>query len=502
MSPRLRKAVLFTFALGVLLTILGLFTLPRLIPSTELRTKTMAVNLRSPSKGHEASPARRVAPVQANIRMQGGMLELSGGAQDLLIADLTYNAALPEPVLDLEESSGRATLNIEQPKAQGLPPGHSGDHWKLQFNDQVALDLSLTLGGGWQNLNLNGLNLNSLEIKTGDSNLTLVDLTGYWPQDVQVSIKLDQGKLTLRLPQGAGVRMRGEDLFSLSAPKGLRRENGTYINNAFGKAPATLDIDLQAGRSRVEIEQGLPGDMPVKVALQAARMMFSKEGAFSCQSRIDDREYLVSDSVKDLWYDYLCEYGPNQRSFDGSAQLTQELAQSELVDQIRREFYRDEKPLVDQTMKFNLPEFFTATKDMLKVIEQRKNFDFSITHFMGSFNYSVWRAGDRLHFKIENQTDRSSGTHIPTRFADNGYHLSLETLVTENPDLEEAFLLELLQSGKYPVISLLQAKSRQDTQGSTGGGDFHQTFEWSESYLPHGSQLPNWPSYLDEIDVQ
>mgnify|MGYP001072429760 CR=1 FL=1 len=77
-------------------------------------------------------------------------------------------------------------------------------------------------------------------------------------------------------------------------------------------------------------------------------------------------------------------------------------------------------------MKFNMPEFFLATKDMVKVIEQ-------------------WKL----------PSDFPPGTKKPP-----GH------------------------------------------RGNTGGGDFEQTFEWSERTLPYGSQLPNWPSYLDEIDVQ
>jgi hypothetical protein len=70
---------------------------------------------------------------------------------------------------------------------------------------------------------------------------------------------------------------------------------------------------------------------------------------------------------------------------------------------------------------------------MISVMQARQRYEFSITHFIGSFDYSVTREGDRVRFEIHNQTDRASGTHIPLRFPDDGYTLSLEELVREKP---------------------------------------------------------------------
>jgi hypothetical protein len=240
--------------------------------------------------------------------------------------------------------------------------------------------------------------------------------------------------------------------------------------------------------------------MPVHVALDLARTMFNQEEVFDCSVEPANRQPLPTDTVRELWFDYLCHRGPEHRFLDGNDILTQDLAASELIDRIRRQFYSGE-PLDEDTLHFNIPEFMSATVDMISVIQARQRYEFSITHFIGSFDYSVTREGDRVRYEIHNQTDRSSGTHIPLRFPKDGYTLSLEELVREKPLLMDAFLLEVIHSGKYPIISILEAKSRTETGPGEGGGNFSQTFIWTERDLGL-TELPPWPSYLDEIDIQ
>jgi hypothetical protein len=192
--------------------------------------------------------------------------------------------------------------------------------------------------------------------------------------------------------------------------------------------------------------------------------------------------------------------GPEHRILDGNDLLTRDLAESELVDRIRRQFYAGES-LDEATLYFNIPEFLSATVDMVTIFQARQQYEFSITHFIGSFDYSVTRAGDRIRFEVHNQTDRSSGTHIPLRFPERGYTLSLEELVREKPSLADAFLMEVISSGKYPIISILVAKDRAETAPGEGGGNFTQTFTWTERDL-RLSELPPWPTYLDQIDIQ
>jgi hypothetical protein len=278
-----------------------------------------------------------------------------------------------------------------------------------------------------------------------------------------------------------------------------------YVNPAYGTEAPVLHVRVQGQRGEINLQAGLPGDMSLGQTIRLAKHVYSKQGAFNCEAVPDDGRYLSTDTVSDLWYDYLCERGPEQRTFDGDDPLTRELAAAELVDQIRREFYQQDVGKTEGALKFNVGEFMSATLDMLlKVKQQPEKIEFSLTHFMGSFSYSVERVGDRLHFTVENQTDLASGTHLPLRFPDAGYTQSLEGLVAEKPQLADAFLMELLQSNRYPIISVLEAKSRDETREAVaeGGGNLRQTFTWSEPYLTGIEALPPWPDYVRQLDIR
>ena len=93
---------------------------------------------------------------------------------------------------------------------------------------------------------------------------------------------------------------------------------------------------------------------------------------------------------------------------------------------------------------------------------------------------------------------------MPLRFPDAGYTQSLETLVSQEPQLDGAFLLELVQSNHYPIISILEAKTREETSdvAAEGGNNFEQTFTWAEPYLAQFEALPPWPGYLQQLEIR
>jgi hypothetical protein len=85
-----------------------------------------------------------------------------------------------------------------------------------------------------------------LDIQTG-AGVTNVNLDGSWTHDLAVSITGGVGELTVNLPADMGVRVDMETaLVSVSANGLIKEENG-YINKAFGTAPYTLTLTLQAG---------------------------------------------------------------------------------------------------------------------------------------------------------------------------------------------------------------------------------------------------------------
>jgi hypothetical protein len=406
-------------------------------------------------------PLDRIQYAQYDIVVNSGILVLNSGTQNLFDLETTTPGSLSDPQIDYSKNGSNALVSIRQ-SLPGSSLRRNTPEWKLRLPFEVPAIINLSLGPGIHTLALGVLQVSKLQIDQQGDAVTLLDLAGFWEEDLEILINGSKGSaITITAPQGTKTRVNIPGRIQKMDPGNFLRTIDGYTNSAEPGTGALLTLRLEGNFANLSLNSGFPRDMPVHVALQLARSMFSQQEVFDCSTEPKDRQPLPSDTVKELWLDYLCHRGPEHRTLDGRTTLTHDLARSELVDQIRRQFYSGE-PLDEATLYFNIPEFLSATVDMLTMMHELQRYEFSITHFIGSFDYSVIREGDRLRYVIHNQTDRSSGTHIPLRFPEGGYTLSLEELVRQKPALDNAFMLEVIHSGKSPIISILEAKNRSD----------------------------------------
>jgi RHS repeat-associated protein len=233
---------------------------------------------------------------------------------------------------------------------------------------------------------------------------------------------------------------------------------------------------------------------------------YSKDGWGACDILYkDDGLQLPTDTVGDLIFDYLCERGPDSRTFRASDGLTWDMARSALTDKIRRKFYRGE---LDQSkeMDFDMAEFWAATVDFLEI--RYPQFPIPIAHFLGGWNEvkivpEDGKSTRRLRWTIVNQTDRASGTHLPLRHQDQGYRQYLEDLVRKDPELA---LMPAGYEWTLPIISVLRPKSRTETSDAVtpkeGGGAYQEIFTWTEDYFcDTAGNFIGWPYDLDYLHI-
>lgn len=230
----------------------------------ELRTKSQSVQL-----GDFQS-------VEAEINMAAGELTVSGGADDLLQADFTYNVDELEP--EVEYSGGR--LVVRTPEA-GVRIGSLSDlkdyryEWDLAFNDNVPMEMKVQVAAGRADLQLGSLSLTRLDIETGASEVnvdlsnsasltrlsvdsgvgkTTLDLSGTWQDDLDATIRSGVGELTLRLPRSVCVRAEVEAGLSDVTTQGLTKDGNEYVNAACGQSDVTLHIGIEGGVGAIHLD--------------------------------------------------------------------------------------------------------------------------------------------------------------------------------------------------------------------------------------------------------
>ena len=210
--------------------------------------------------------------------------------------------------------------------------------------------------------------------------------------------------------------------------------------------------------------------------------------------------------------DFICERGPERVVYSGQDGLTLEVARSRVIHDLRMRFYDEgniPRPGDSREYQFNPPEYALAVEDVLVGGEL-----LPIMHFIGSFDYSIkgllGQGGgyERVLFRVDNQTDLASGTHIPGQFpteAERLNPLTLEQAISNEPGLAQQSAIDVILNYRdqrdRPIVALLRPLRREQT-GGQGGGAMQQTFFWSERYLSCGLQMLPWPVVLLFTDVQ
>jgi N-terminal domain of toast_rack, DUF2154 len=190
---------------------------------------------------------------RAELRMGAGELNLTGGADALMEADFTYNVADWKPEVNYDISGDTGTLIVEQGEGEGVPGGDARNEWDLRFNDDVPLDLSVQMGAGESDLDLDSLTLTGLDLQMGAGETT-VDLTGDYEQDLAANIEGGVGEATVQLPSEVGVRVDAEGGLGEINAEGLQREGDSYVNDAYGDSDVILDVDVRGGVGRINLE--------------------------------------------------------------------------------------------------------------------------------------------------------------------------------------------------------------------------------------------------------
>jgi len=185
----------------------------------------------------------------ANIQIEfsAGELKVQGGTSNLMDASFRYNADDWQPQVNYSENSTQGDLRVSQEENDRVPVGGGLiNEWEIRLSENIPMDLLIRTGAGNSQLDLGGLDITSLTVETG-AGVTNVNLDGNWEHDVNVSIQGGVGELTVNLPTEMGLRVEMETALVAVTANGLINQENGYVNQAYGTAPHTLTLRLQAG---------------------------------------------------------------------------------------------------------------------------------------------------------------------------------------------------------------------------------------------------------------
>jgi hypothetical protein len=207
--------------------------------------------MRHASKSVEPENAQSA---RAQLEMDAGELNLTGGADKLMEADFSYNVPDWKPKVSYDVSGKKGEILVTQGSANGDNlSGGARNEWDIGLNDEVPTDLVVRLGAGGSDLDLDSLTLTGLDLRMG-AGKTIVDLSGDYARDFDASIVSGVGGATLLLPSEVGVKAKAEGGLGGIDAEGLKKVGGAYINDAYGESDVNLSIDVKGGVGKINLK--------------------------------------------------------------------------------------------------------------------------------------------------------------------------------------------------------------------------------------------------------
>lgn len=209
-------------------------------------------NLTHEMKSIEAQGAQSL---NISVDIPAGDLKISGGASvaNALEADFGYRSAEGKPQLNYDVNGGRASLAISQDESGAHTPFRTANNrWDLKLNSHIPCDLKVKMGAGRSNLRLKGVDLGHLDVEIGAGELE-ADLTGDWKRNLEVNIEGGVGGATIRLPENVGVEVHAHGGIGSVSAGGLKERGDDYVNDALGKSPVTMRVEIQGGVGRIRL---------------------------------------------------------------------------------------------------------------------------------------------------------------------------------------------------------------------------------------------------------
>jgi hypothetical protein len=190
----------------------------------------------------------------AQLKMGPGELNLTGGADQLMEADFSYNVAAWKPKVSYDVSGKKGELLVKQGSAEGGNlSGGARNEWNISLNDELPTELMVQVGAGESDLDLDSLTLTGVDLQMG-AGKTTVDLSGDYTQSFDATIEGGVGEATVLLPSKVGVKAKAEGGLGTINAKGLKKAGDSYVNDAYGESDTNLNIDVKGGVGEINLK--------------------------------------------------------------------------------------------------------------------------------------------------------------------------------------------------------------------------------------------------------
>jgi len=249
-----------------------------------------------------ARPAGGERRLNVVIEFAAGRLLLQPATRGRLYGfSLDYDADRFRPIGRYDAEAGEVHLGVEGIGSGGIRIDRRRalpQQAVIELSNDVDLTLDASIGAAESTLDLGGLRLSALELKTGASRTTVtfdrpatgscrtasvtsgageitvnavgnsgcrswrfdggvgevnLDLTGAWPADARMSLNMALGGVTLTAPSDLGLRVRMSGFLAGFDAKGFSKEGKTYTSSNYASAKRHIEVEVSSALGGVSV---------------------------------------------------------------------------------------------------------------------------------------------------------------------------------------------------------------------------------------------------------
>jgi hypothetical protein len=169
--------------------------------------------------------------------------------------DLELARGLP---MELEMDFGAVQANLDLGGLSltnlALRTGASETRLDVSSRNRVALRMAdLEVGAAdFTALRLGNLNTSQIEVSAGVGKVRL-ELTGEWQRDARLDVEMGLGSLELVVPEGLGIKVTRETFLTTFDSEGLVKRGDSYYSPNWETAERKVDIDVNAAFGSIKV---------------------------------------------------------------------------------------------------------------------------------------------------------------------------------------------------------------------------------------------------------
>jgi hypothetical protein len=250
-----------------------------------------------------ARPLRKETQLRAVVEFAAGTLTVRpGGSNHLYSMLLRYDAERFQPVGSYNPDAAEVRMGVKSMGGGGIRVNRSRALPQVavvEFPATVDLTLDVSVGAAEGTLDLGGLRLTALDLKSGASRTEIsfdspnagscrtaqissgagelsvasagnsgcrswrvdggvgevtIDLDGVWPADARMTLNMALGGVTLQAPRDLGLRVRMSGFMAGFDAKGFNKDGKTYTSSNYATAKRKIEVEVSSALGGVTVE--------------------------------------------------------------------------------------------------------------------------------------------------------------------------------------------------------------------------------------------------------